>query len=92
MKPAYMYKIRRKSDGLFSSGGMDPDWSKKGKVWTSKGHLKNHFRLFNGKHWTLERRYPDNDEYQIIRYIPVEGYKCSIQDFINHVNKPEEDE
>jgi hypothetical protein len=35
------YKIRR-SDGLYSTGGMDPDFQKKGKVWREKHHLSNH--------------------------------------------------
>ena len=36
------YKIRRKSDGLFSAGGMTPHFSKKGKLWKQQGHLTNH--------------------------------------------------
>lgn len=35
------------SEGLYSSGGMDPKWFKKpsqGKVWRSIGPLKNHLR------------------------------------------------
>lgn len=37
-----VYKIRRKSDGLFSTGGRCPDFKQGGKVWTSKGSLKRH--------------------------------------------------
>jgi hypothetical protein len=39
------YKIRRKGDGLFSSGGSVPLFSKTGKTWTSKNALANHLRL-----------------------------------------------
>lgn len=42
-----VYKIRR-SDGLFSKGGMSPSFSKKGKVWTSKGAVSNHISLVGG--------------------------------------------
>jgi hypothetical protein len=38
-----IYKIRRKSDGLFSCGGTYyPFFSKDGKIWTSIGGLKIH--------------------------------------------------
>lgn len=43
------YKIHKKGTDLYSTGGMTPDWSKKGKVWTNIGHLKNHLHgLMNG--------------------------------------------
>jgi len=35
------YKIRDKSNGLFSQGG-SYGWTKKGKVWKEVGHLRNH--------------------------------------------------
>jgi hypothetical protein len=35
-----VYKIRRKSDGLFSMGGSAPIWSKLGKTWKTKGQVK----------------------------------------------------
>lgn len=37
-----VYKIYRKTDGLFSMGGSSPRFSKTGKVWKQKGHLTNH--------------------------------------------------
>lgn len=40
------YKIRRISDGLFSSGGTAPYFTKQGKSWTSEGALKNHLNQF----------------------------------------------
>ena len=39
-----LYKIRRKSDGLFSAGGYSPRWTKIGKVWRTLGPLKNHLQ------------------------------------------------
>ena len=40
----FVYMIRRRADGLFSTGGCSPRFSKKGKEW-KVGALKNHFNL-----------------------------------------------
>lgn len=45
MAEQYVYKIRKKSDGLFSTGGSRPRFTKKGKVWASIGHIRNHLNL-----------------------------------------------
>jgi ribosome-binding ATPase YchF (GTP1/OBG family) len=38
-----IYKIKNTETGLFSKGGtVEPSWSKKGKTWSSIGHLKVH--------------------------------------------------
>ena len=37
-----LYKIRHKETGLYSKGGSYPSWSKKGKTWSTLGHLKRH--------------------------------------------------
>lgn len=37
-----IYKIRRRSDGLFSTGGSTPYFNKNGKIWKQKGHLTSH--------------------------------------------------
>lgn len=42
-----VYKIRRKADGMFSTGGVFPDWNKNGKTWNTIGHIKNHLNMFN---------------------------------------------
>ena len=39
------YKIRRNSDGKFSTGGMSPRFTKTGKMWRL-GNLKSHLALF----------------------------------------------
>lgn len=41
-----IFKIRN-PDGLFSTGGTDPTFTKEGKTWQKKGHLSNHFANFN---------------------------------------------
>ena len=45
-----VYKIRRKSDGLFSNGGENPIFMKRGKMWTNIGHIKNHFNGIREAH------------------------------------------
>ena len=49
---AQVFKIRRKSDGLFSTGGTGPQWSKKGKMWTGRGPLSNHLALVRANSYT----------------------------------------
>lgn len=39
------YKIKRKSDGLYSTGGYYPSFTKQGKAWRQLGHLKSHLAL-----------------------------------------------
>lgn len=40
-----VYKIRRKSDGLFSTGGQYPSFTTKGKFWANKSGLHNHLNM-----------------------------------------------
>jgi hypothetical protein len=40
-----VYRIRHEQTGLFSLGGHTPKWSESGKVWRSKGSLRNHLRV-----------------------------------------------
>lgn len=47
MKKTVIYKVRRQTDGLYSTGGIAPTFSEKGKVWNTLGALKNHLNLLN---------------------------------------------
>lgn len=40
-----VYKIRDEN-GLYSNGGMSPEFTREGKTWNNIGHLKNHLRQF----------------------------------------------
>lgn len=40
-----IYKIKRISDGLYSTGGQWPTFTKTGKNWTGLGPLKNHLHI-----------------------------------------------
>lgn len=42
-----VFKIRD-ANGLFSTGGVNPDFTKGGKVWNNIGHVKSHLRQFLG--------------------------------------------
>jgi hypothetical protein len=42
MKEEKLYRIRRRRDGLFSTGGHYPRWTKTGKSWTKIGYLRRH--------------------------------------------------
>lgn len=54
--PVFAYKIRRRSDGLFSSGGMYPRFGPKGKTWSSIGLLNQHLALFKEYSVNVEGR------------------------------------
>lgn len=41
---SYVYRIKH-PDGSYSKGGMSPYFSKKGKVWNTRGGLSNHLAL-----------------------------------------------
>lgn len=39
-----VYRIQRRSDGKFSTGGSYPRFTTKGKSWQQLGHVKAHLR------------------------------------------------
>ncbi len=61
------YKLRDRKTGLFREGGMWAKWTKRGKEWSTIGHLKNHLGQFpaNKIDW-------DNWEIVEYTYTPVE--------------------
>jgi hypothetical protein len=59
---ASVFKIRRKSDGLFSSGGAYPKWSERGKSWSTLGAAKSAVALLNvyfSERCNVKHRYCD---------------------------------
>ena len=40
-----IFKIRQRTSGLFSRGGVNPKFDTKGKVWQGIGPLKNHLNV-----------------------------------------------
>lgn len=66
-----VYKIRRKIDGLFSTGGTSPDFSDKGKVWKARGHISSHMKQV-GSYYSSKTK---NDYYrdcEVVTYEVVE--------------------
>jgi hypothetical protein len=55
LKDGYEYQIQR-SDGLFSTGGYWPRFSKRGKIWRGLGPLKLHLRNLDNH----KKRYPQS--------------------------------
>lgn len=54
-----VYKIRRKSDGLFSTGGSWPSFNKKGKIWSQRNHVTSHIGQVGGYGKKLKDFYAD---------------------------------
>lgn len=54
-----VYKIRRKTDGLFSAGGSWPSFNKKGKAWTARNHVTSHIGQVGGYGKKLKDFYSD---------------------------------
>jgi hypothetical protein len=65
LKDVFEYQIQR-SDGLFSTGGYCPSFSKRGKIWRGLGPLKLHLG-------NLKRYYPAAcDRYKdcvVVKYV-----------------------
>ena len=60
-----IYKIRRNSDGLYSSGGIYPKFTENGKTWTQRGHVTSHLSQLT--EFTKNKVYTNCDvvEYQV---------------------------
>jgi len=76
-----VYKIRRKSDGLFSMGGSNPHFNKTGKIWKQKGHLTNHLnQMWNDN---IKVRYSRECEIVLYEIIEKEIGEMTIGQYLN---------
>jgi hypothetical protein len=78
-----IYKIRRKSDGLFSDGGSRGRFSKKGTYWLSIGALKNHFNSLKIPDWL--KYYGDCEVVSFkvtLEELPSDSAVASVVDFL----------
>lgn len=76
-----VYKIRDKYTGLFSKGGAYPRFGKIGKLWTSRGALKNHLSL-------AVNAYKESNRFEIVEYLFAEvEEKISISEEISRPAK-----
>jgi hypothetical protein len=90
----FIFKIRRKSDVLFSSGGCWPTFGPVGKVWQTAASLKLHLSLFKEKRINLDgeiKDYPNGiffhpyKDCEIIPYefVEVKSGIMTVHDYIN---------
>ena len=71
-----IYKIKRRSDGLFSKGGCDPVFDKRGKIWRHIGHLKSHLNQPD-----FDRPYKDC-EIVVLRVVETQVDTLSLEDLL----------
>jgi hypothetical protein len=79
----------------YSSGGMDPWWSKKMKYWKSWGSLKNHLAMFITINYTDLKYAQVNKKYGLAQNNPYEDcmiydistntYVCRVKDLYNEM-------
>lgn len=73
------FKIRRRKDGLFSSGGSRPSFSTKGKLWGVRGHLTNHLNIMSNCGRLLSAYH----DCEIVEYEMTEVGTEDAQDYVN---------
>jgi len=82
-----VYKIRRKSDGLFSTGGAWPQFKTKGKQWPTRAGLHAHFNIVFGRGGQSDR-YADCEivaievEEREVAWTPVFQYHAERQRYL----------
>ena len=77
-----MYKIRRRDDGLFSTGGSSPGFNSVGKTWTGMGPLKNHMHGV-----TAYDKYQDEPTYANCEIVEFEMRELRLIDAMGFINE-----
>jgi hypothetical protein len=83
--------IRHKPTGHFSTGGMSPTFTTKGKVWNSLGALKNHLNFATDNYWNPKnigvrsefRKYP---ECEIVSFEMISAEKPGPFEMVEYLN------
>jgi len=78
-----VYKLRNKETGLFSTGGLDPLFNKKGKIWKQLNHIKAHLTQFRNISYYDPQRNVSNKEY--LNSVEIVEYTLSEQIQYNKV-------
>ena len=65
----FAYKIRNKITGLFSCGEANPRFTKSGKVWSQKGHVKSHLTNYAISWYGEKRTIPEEWEVVLLTYV-----------------------
>lgn len=74
-----VYRIQR-DDGLFSTGGVHPIFTKEGKYWRTKAHIKAHFNIMTNRY---SKKFTIKDFYEnctIVEYELTETTRINIED------------
>ena len=92
-----VYKIRRRSDGLFSGGGSMPHFSKKGKIWKQRGHLTSHLnQLWHGgiTNWNYTHPHQTHiyEDCEIVPYEIIEKPLDTTQTIMDYIEEREEEQ
>lgn len=74
-----IYKIRQKSTGLFSAGGLDHKWKKNGKIWKNKQSLGGHLDLL--KEYSGKYKYKNSEDVEIVVYNIVEDATIDLNEY-----------
>lgn len=73
-----IFKIRQKSTGLFSTGGLDHTWEKIGKVYKNKQSLSAHLTLLRSN---PRYKYKNPEDIEIVVYNVVEAETINIAEY-----------
>ena len=78
--------FRVEKDGLQSSGGLNPLFENKGKIWMKASHLKNHFKQNIGYNHETKQSIPLYKEYpydaEVVEYALVEVKRIPVRKFV----------
>lgn len=84
-----IFKIKN-SDGLYSTGGTTPRWTKTGKTWVALNHLQAHLTLVRQERVSAMEKMKDprvSERYQMIfglhfRDPRIDPYKdCTVEEY-----------
>lgn len=67
-----IFKIRRKSDGLFSTGGTSPSFNAKGKVWKARNHVTSHMKQIGYQYYNPKTKDDYYRDCEVVEYEVVE--------------------
>ncbi|PLC44510.1 hypothetical protein C0Q88_07470 [Ralstonia pickettii] len=78
-----VFKVRDKTTGLFSKGGISKRFDEKGKIWHTVGTVRGHLAMFQDKDYrTRTSVYPPRvKNLEVVEFELVEVAKHEVEDF-----------
>ena len=86
MAEEIFYKIKRRSDDLFSNGGSYPKFTKKGKIWRTLGHLRSHLNSVG-----IRRGFQIYEDCEIVELVSNEHVLCSVRTELENAERREQE-